>query len=185
MPGLPPPPSRSLLHNRSIQLTCFEREDGLFDVDAHLVDTKPFDLVLSVTQRKNAGFPIHDMWLRFTFDATLTIVDTEGVMDVPAHDSCTGALPNYKALIGLRIGPGWVRAAFKRIARADGCTHLTEMFTEIGTTAMQAMFGRANRDQRKGKPTDRSFAPALVNTCFGWRAGGEIATRSAEESGGA
>ena len=64
MTGLPLPSSRQLLHNRNIQLACYEREDGLFDVEGHLVDTKPFDLVLSTARRKNAGAPIHDMRLR-------------------------------------------------------------------------------------------------------------------------
>ena len=176
MTGLPSPPSRQLLHNRNIQLACYEREDGLFDVEGHLVDTKPFDLVLSTARRKNAGAPIHDMRLRLTFDETLTIVDAEGVMDVPAHEFCNGALPSYKALVGLRIGSGWVRDALKRIQRSDGCTHTSEMFTEIGTTAMQGMYGRANRNQRLDKTAKRKMAPVLENTCFGWRSGGPIAT---------
>lgn len=176
MTGLPSPSSRQLLHNRNIQLACYEREDGLFDVEGHLVDTKPFDLVLSTARRKNAGAPIHDMRLRLTFDDNMTIVDAEGVMDVPAHEFCNGALPSYKALVGLRIGSGWVRDALKRIQRSDGCTHMSEMFTEIGTTAMQGMYGRANRNQRLGTTAERKMAPVLENTCFGWRSGGPIAT---------
>ena len=176
MTGLPSPSSRQLLHNRNIQLACYEREDGLFDVEGHLVDTKPFDLVLSAARRKNAGAPIHDMRLRLTFDDKMTIVDAEGVMDVPAHEFCNGALPSYKALVGLRIRSGWVRDALKRIQRSDGCTHMSEMFTEIGTTALQGMYGRANRNQRSGITANHKMAPVLENTCFGWRSGGPIAT---------
>ena len=176
MPGLPPPPSRVLLHNRNIQLACYERVDGLVDVEAHLVDTKPFDLALSGARRKVAGTPIHDMWIRLTLDDSATIVDAEAVMDMPAHETCLGALPNYKALIGLRIGPGWGREAQKRVARSSGCTHITELFTEIGTTAMQGLFGRANRREQLGEASDRSFVGrSLVDTCFGWRAGGFLA----------
>ena len=181
MTGLPSPSSRQLLHNRNIQLACYEREDGLFDVEGHLVDTKPFDLVLSTARRKNAGAPIHDMRLRLTFDDTMTIVDAEGVMDVPAHEFCNGALPSDKALVGLRIGSGWVRDALKRIQRSDGCTHMSEMFTEIGTTAVQGMYGRANRNQRSGITANRKMAPVLENTCFGWRSGGPIATAAKDQ----
>jgi hypothetical protein len=182
MTGLPTPPSRQLLHNRNIQLACYEREDGLFDVEGHLVDTKPFDLVITGARRKNAGDPIHDMWLRFTFDETMTIVDADGVMDVPAHHSCVGAIPSYKALVGVRIGPGWVRESLKRINRSEGCTHMSEMFTEIGTTAMQAMFGRANRNARLGKTAKSPSSKSLENTCFGWRSDGEIATSARERA---
>ncbi len=173
MPGLPTPPSRVLLHNRNIQIACYEREDGLFDVEAHLIDTKPFDLVVQGGRRKVSGTPIHDMTIRLTIDESATIVAVESVMDVPAHETCMGALPNYKALEGLRIGPGWVREAQKRVQRTAGCTHMTEMFTEIGTTAMQGLFGRANRKEQLGESVPRKFSGrSLVDTCFGWRADG-------------
>jgi len=176
MPGLPTPPSRVLLHNRNIQIAAFEREDGLVDVEAHLIDTKPFDLVVSGGRRKVAGTPIHDMTIRLTLDDSATIVGVDSVMDTPAHETCLGALPNYQALEGLRIGPGWVREAQKRVQRTSGCTHMTEMFTEIGTTAMQALFGRASRKQQLGETPTRKFTSrSLVDTCWGWRADGYFA----------
>ncbi len=173
MPGLAKAPSRHLLHSRTIDLACYEREDGLMDVEGHLTDHKPFDLVLSKGRTKVAGEAIHDMRLRLTFNEDMEIVAVDAVMDVPAHASCTGALPNYEALVGVRIGSGWLREAGKRMGTTAACTHISEMLQEIGTTAMQGMFGRANRAQARGE-TSRKFGHSVIDTCFGWRRGGEL-----------
>ncbi len=79
MPGLTKAPSRHLLHNRSIDLACYEREDGLMDVEGHLTDHKPFDLVLSKGRTKVAGEAIHDMRLRLTFNEEMEIVAVNGI----------------------------------------------------------------------------------------------------------
>ena len=42
---LPAAAPRSDIHHRVIDMRAYRREDGLYDVEAHLVDTKPFDLV--------------------------------------------------------------------------------------------------------------------------------------------
>lgn len=173
MPGLSKAPSRHLLHSRAINIACFEREDGLMDVEGHLIDLKPFDLRLSEGRTKVAGEPIHDMRLRLTFNEGLEIVAAEAVMDVPAHHSCLGVVPNYEALVGVRIGPGWLRAARERVRGASGCTHMSEMLQEIGTTAMQGMFGRSNRARAEGKKGKR-ITHSVLDTCFGWRRGGEL-----------
>jgi hypothetical protein len=41
---LSPPVSREELHTRAITLHGYRRDDGLFDIEAHLIDTKPFAL---------------------------------------------------------------------------------------------------------------------------------------------
>ena len=36
------PAGRRLMHTRSIECRGYEREDGLWDIEAHLVDTKTY-----------------------------------------------------------------------------------------------------------------------------------------------
>ena len=67
MPGLDPTVARELLHNRQVELRGYKREDGLYDIEGHLVDTKAIDFKLAAGLRP-AGQPIHDMWLRITID---------------------------------------------------------------------------------------------------------------------
>ena len=56
---LPPTVEREPLHLRSIELRGYKRADGLYDIEGHLVDTKPFDFKL----RRDAarGRPVHEL----------------------------------------------------------------------------------------------------------------------------
>ena len=45
MPLSTPAPRREA-HHRIIDMKAYARDDGLFDVEAHLVDCKPFDFLL-------------------------------------------------------------------------------------------------------------------------------------------
>ena len=44
---LPPPAPRDLKHTRTIVCQGYEREDGLWDIEARLTDTKPRDIPLA------------------------------------------------------------------------------------------------------------------------------------------
>ena len=39
---LSPPEARERLHTRSIEINGYRRSDGLYDIEAHLTDTKTF-----------------------------------------------------------------------------------------------------------------------------------------------
>ena len=92
--GLPPTVGRQPLHRRSIEIDGYQREDGLYDIEGHLVDTKARDFKLAAGVRA-AGEPIHGMWLRITTDRTLTIVDAHAAMDaVPYAGHCGAIVPH-------------------------------------------------------------------------------------------
>ena len=93
MPGLDPTVARTALHKRAIEIQGYLREDGLYDIEGHLVDTKPYDFKLAAGVR-HAGDPIHGMWLRITVDKTLTIVDAAAAMDaMPYVEHCNAIVP--------------------------------------------------------------------------------------------
>ena len=54
MPGLEPTVAREPLHRRSIEINGYKRADGLFDIEGHLVDTKPIDFKLTAGVRPAA-----------------------------------------------------------------------------------------------------------------------------------
>ena len=61
---LEPPAERHLTHLRDIELRGYERADGLFDIDAHIRDTKT-TAIANVDRGGSIapGEPLHDMWL--------------------------------------------------------------------------------------------------------------------------
>ncbi|MCB1868104.1 MAG: DUF2889 domain-containing protein, partial [Gammaproteobacteria bacterium] len=71
---LKPAAKRKHLHTRHITCEGFMRDDGLWDIEAKLVDTKPFRFENRLGGRTTeADEPIHGMLLRVTLDLDLVI----------------------------------------------------------------------------------------------------------------
>ncbi len=150
MPLSPPKSARKPLHHRAISVRGYVRDDGLFDIEGHLGDTKAVDLKLQ-SKHLPAGEPIHEMWLRITIDKNLNIVDAEAVTDaMPYEGTCDQIVPEYRALIGLSITPGFTHRVKTLFGGTRGCTHLTDLIGIVATTAFQTLAGQPgqNRDQQ-------------------------------------
>ena len=186
MGGLPPTVAREPLHTRAIEIRGYKREDGLYDVEGHLVDTKPFDFKLAAGLRP-AGEPIHGMWLRITVDRTLTIVDAAAAMEaMPYAGDCDRITPDYRKLVGLGIRPGYQQRVKELLAGTRGCTHVTELALALATAAFQTMAGqRLQPSDQKPFQLDRchalaSDAPAVARYYPKWYTGKEAIEAAGE-----
>ncbi len=160
---LPNPASRQLMHTRAIECKGYEREDGLWDIEAHLVDTKTYAHTRRQGGRdRDPGQPVHDMWIRVTIDLDLKIHDVEARTDEGPYPVCGNITSNFKTLAGVTIGPGWRKAIAERVGGVLGCTHLGELLGPLGTTAYQAT-GRARAARNAGKPSTKK--PYQLNSC--------------------
>ena len=65
--------NRRLVHTREIKTQAFARDDGLWDLEASLIDTKAKDFPLASGVRP-AGDAIHHMFLLVTIDDRFNIV---------------------------------------------------------------------------------------------------------------
>ncbi len=168
MAGLPPATAREPLHRRSIEINGYRRADGLFDIEGHLVDTKPVDFKLAAGVRR-AGDPIHGMWLRITVDKALVIVDAAAAMDaMPYVDECDKIVPAYRKLVGLAIRPGYHQRLKELLGGVRGCTHITELAGALATAAFQTMAGQRAQDPAKLPfQLDRCHALALTSPVVG------------------
>ena len=108
---LSPPPERELLHSRDIVLRGYLRVDGLYDIEAHLTDTKTYGSANRDRGYIHAGEPIHGMWLRLTVDEERRIVACEASSDHTPYAICPAAAPNFARLAGLQIKPGFLKEA--------------------------------------------------------------------------
>jgi hypothetical protein len=154
---------RKLMHNRAIECRGYEREDGLWDIEGHLVDTKNYATTARDTGRpRQPGEPVHNMWLRLTIDLDMKIHDAEAATDDGPYARCGAITPNFKALKGVTIGPGWRRKTLDLLGGTKGCTHLVELLGPLGTTAFQAT-GRARAKHNAGKPVIAK--PYQLNAC--------------------
>ncbi|MCA2998035.1 MAG: DUF2889 domain-containing protein [Rhodocyclaceae bacterium] len=153
---------RQPLHHRKISARGYKRDDGLFEVEGHLIDTKAYSFKLRSGERL-AGEPVHEMWLRITYDTSMTIIDAEASSDAhPYPGFCGEITPRYRAMIGWSMRPGFsakVRAAFGGI---KGCTHLTDLISVLATTAYQNLAGQLPSNPEK-KPFQLDGCHALAS----------------------
>lgn len=139
---LSPPANRTLRHRRAITAEAYAREDGLWDIEARLTDTKPRDIELAGGGIRPVGQPLHDLWLRVTIDLRMNVVDAEACSDwVPYPAHCDTIGPAYRKLIGLNLTKGFRKAVRERLSGVAGCTHLTELAGVLPTAAIQAFAG--------------------------------------------
>jgi len=170
------PTGRQPIHVRRIECRGFRRDDGLWDIEGHLVDTRSHDIDLRAEPRiVKAGEPIHEMWVRITVDDDLTVHAIEAATEATPTRICPGAIAPMQSLVGLRIAPGWTNAVKQRLGGAKGCTHLMELMWPLATTAHQTVSG--SRMDRILAPAQPGQRPAKIDSCWAYAAEREIVKR--------
>ena len=164
MPLPPSTPQRQRLHTRSITYEGFRRDDGLFDIDAHLVDAKDHDFEL-LTGLRPAREAVHDMWVRVTIDRTFVIhaieVRTDGM---PYPGACDRIEPAYARLVGASLVDGFRKRLHEDMGGVRGCTHVTELLGSLPTAAVQTFAGLQPEDDGEHKPFQLDRCHALATT---------------------
>ena len=159
------------MHTRKIEIHGFERDDGLWEIDGHLTDTKGYDFPNQYRGPIQAGEPIHDMSLRMTVDDDFVIHKIEAVSDGTPFAICPGAATAYDGLKGLRIAAGWGRELRKHVGGVKGCTHLTALLNEAATVAFQTIYPIRHR----GKTDEPAAAkPDLLNSCHAFASDSDV-----------
>jgi hypothetical protein len=155
-----------------VSIEAFRRDDGCFDLEARLTDTKSHPVEL-VTGARDAGDPIHDMMLRVTVDADFQVVAVgTASLSVPVPGACEGATPGYQKLVGLNLLRGFRKAVQARVGRTAGCTHLTELAALLPTAALQSFAHLVGRTAESS-----SEPPFYLGQCHAYDRGGEVVRR--------
>lgn len=157
MPLPLPPTERTPMHTRSISVQSYARDDGLWDIEAQLVDVKAYDFTRSNGTEHKAGDPVHNLLLRVTFDQTLTITDAVAVYEAaPYGGSCSAIEPDYAAMVGMNFLRGFKQAMRAKFGRTAGCTHMTELSDVLPTVAVQSM-SKVRRARQASGSNERPF----------------------------
>jgi hypothetical protein len=187
---LSPPADRQHLHTRSIEMRGYERADGLFDIEAHLVDTKSYPFENVDRGQVPVGEPLHGMWVRLTVGEDMVIRACEAVSDYTPYRICPEAAPSFAALAGVAVGPGFNRAVKERVGGPLGCTHLREVLAQMATVAFQTIgplrwrreaAAREAAIARGETPTTRPRTLPL-NSCYAYAEGSEVVRRHKERA---
>lgn len=179
---LPTPAPRTPAHERRISYHGYHREDGLWDIEGQLCDTKPYDQTMR-GQLRPRGTPVHDMLVRVTIDDAMTIVDIHAFMRSTPFDECPQAEPPVRRLIGATLGRGWRRALDEAIGSTRGCTHLRELLFGTATAAFQTLGAyKDHLRQLRGEPEPRRATPPFfMGGCMSWDFDGPVVARVAPQ----
>lgn len=173
MPLPPADIAREPLHTRSIRVESFVREDGQWDLEAELIDTKSYDFPRMDGSSRRAGEPIHHMHLRVTINADFTITSAIAAYDAaPYGPQCTAIAPDYRDLVGMNLLRNFRQTVKDRYARTAGCTHMTELCYVLPTVAVQTMAKERRQNQQSGVRTKRPFQ---LEGCHALRIDGPVA----------
>jgi hypothetical protein len=164
------------MHRRTVECNGFLRDDGLWEVEATLVDAKPFPVRDRFRGPMAPEDPVHNIWLRLAVDDDMVIREAEASMrDVP-FPSCVEVAPILQKLVGERIGRGWRASVSRKIGRLETCTHLSELLGPAVTTLFQMLPYGKNPEGQDWVDYHRSKAerPFFVNGCHSWREDGPV-----------
>ena len=161
--------TRKPIHNRSIQVHSFERDDGLWDIEAELIDYKSYDYQRRSGATQHAGQPFHHMHVRITIDINFNIVEAIAAYDAaPFGEECTAIAPAYRELVGMNLLKSFRQQIKDRFSRTAGCTHMTELAAVLPTAAVQTMAPQRRRAAESGK------RPFQLGGCYAQRVDGPV-----------
>lgn len=163
--------TRQLKHRRQIDVQVYVRDDGLWEVDAVLVDTKTRVAHLADGDRP-AGTPIHEMLLRLVVNAQLDILQAGSETRwMPYPGQCNEHESVYQRLVGLNLLQNFRKNVRERVGGVQGCTHITEMAQVLPTAVVQAFAGEVI--DTRGEAQDAS-QPFQIDRCHALRSSGPV-----------
>ncbi len=168
--NLPTPQPRTLAHTRSVSFLGYHREDGLWDIEAQLTDSKPMFFEVKGEKSWEPNDPIHQMIIRLTIDEELVVQDIWVDMKAVPHDECPNAMDPMKKMIGAKIGSGWRKEIEKNLGEIRGCAHLRELLFNMATAAIQTLTPKL-----RARKSDQ--APAHLDKCSTWRTDSDLVHR--------
>jgi hypothetical protein len=173
---LPAPATRRHLHTRTIKCEGYEREDGLFDIEASIVDQKSYAVDEPYRGHRPAGAHVHDMQVRLTLDGSMTVRAIEVATNHAPYDPCPSVAPAYQALVGAKIGGGWRKSVTEAVGRTKGCTHVTELLMPMATVAFQTMgsWPKAGQVATEEHPDQSAKKPYFIDGCKAWASDGPV-----------
>lgn len=161
MPLSTPTIARQPQHIRRVHFHSFLRDDGLWDIEGELIDTKAIDMPrVNRPGIRKAGDPIHHMLIRATINTELVVQAIEASMEAHPLGGCPAALSSMQKMVGCSMARGWRKSIEANLGGVVGCTHMRELLQNMATAAFQSIVGAFEAEP--GTP------PRFLGQCKGW-----------------
>ena len=173
---LSPSSERRPIHTRQIVCNGYRRADGLWDIEGSLIDIRTEEMETFGRGKIPPGEHLHEMWLRMTVDADLTVTAIEAKTVFAPYPICPSFPDRFNKLVGERIEPGWTAKVRLLLGGRRGCTHLVELLGPLATTAVQTVY--AWRGETAEHLRDTVAPPDdFINTCHALAQGSAVVAR--------
>ncbi|WP_295380684.1 DUF2889 domain-containing protein, partial [uncultured Pseudacidovorax sp.] len=166
------PRARSAINSRTIHCQGFRREDGLWELEASLLDRRAYETSTPFRAPVPAGQPFHAMAVRIAFDSQRFIREIEVAIDAHPFRECPQAVPNFRRLLGVRFDAGFRKEVFARLGGEEGCTHVLNLLFDMAAVAVQTLGSQLRWDDRAMAERiyglDAQGKPPVVGACKGY-----------------
>lgn len=168
-----PPQIRKHLHTRRVTFRGYQREDGLWDIEAAIVDVKTYVLKTPDRGTLRPGTPVHDM----------TISEIVTSMASTPFPECLQARDPMQQMVGCTMGPGWRHTIEKNLGGIRGCAHLRELLFDMATVAYQTISGISRTSEQAGRPASSILRTAAyhLGKWMSWDFNGPVVKRHEPE----
>lgn len=179
--------SRRQVHTRQIQYRCYAREDGLWELEGEMTDTKTHPVGLYERGQVPPGEPIHHMRLTVVVDDAFVVRAVDTQMPFTPLDECAQAVDPMQRLLGASMQRGWRLAIDEALGGVKGCTHLRDLVLNMGTVAWQSIPSAIRHRQGGGSTPDAppsgtdvtqgASPPLHLGRCISWDVDGPAVAR--------
>ncbi len=173
------------IHRRQIDICTYEYEKDAVVVEGRLTDNRLLKTYFFSTEEFRPPGIVHDLVIRMVVKgATLVIDDIDVEMDTIPREDCRQLLKALRPVIGMKIQAGFTEKVKEKVGGVKGCTHLVALLLAMAPAAVQGAWSAVARhpvDPAKYSGVALKF---LENTCWVWRADGELMKDTREKLAG-
>ena len=173
------PVPRTHVHTRNVEYHGYRREDGLWDIEAELTDTKTYTHETPDKRVRHAGEPVHGMVIRLTVNDDLKITDMAVGMPAAPFTECQQAKPPMQRFIGRTLGREWRDTIEEALGGTQGCAHLRELPFNMATVGFQTIpqYSRHLRQLAGHSELQLNRPPPYGGQCIAWDLNGTVVKR--------
>lgn len=167
---------RRPMHARRISYDSFARDDGLFDIEGRIVDTKAYRYEEPARGLREPGDVVHEMLVRLTINAELEVLDLHVSIPAAPYPICPQTQERFRSLIGLGLARGWRKSVDEKMGGTHGCTHVRELLYQMPTIAFQSLgsWSLKSAEGFEAVSARLTVQPKFIDGCHAWAADGPI-----------
>jgi cytidylate kinase len=173
---------KDLLHSRNITVSTHEIGQDEILVEGILRDERLCPVISSTEGIELPAGIVHHMTVEMILAVpTLEILSIRAAMPAHPFPECLEMCETVRQLEGLRLMSGYTAEVQRRLGKAKGCLHLTNLLLATGSAAVQgawSFFKRKRKRPLSVTPRQAEDRASLVlDSCRVWRKDGPMAAR--------